>query len=88
MAKVNGESYRRGLRDGRTEATLESVAESIDELRESMSRVWGAIGKLPCSEYGALIRGNRLWLRLQWGIFGIILGGLVTVLVFLLRKGG
>ena len=46
--------YSRGLRNGRTEATLESIARSLDEIRDRLDH-------LPCVTHGQELSDLRRW---------------------------
>ena len=59
-------NYEDGLRIGRTEATLEGIAKSID-------RLWDKVDALPCAERRALLAGTRRTQSVQWWLIGVIL---------------
>ncbi len=64
---------------GRTKATLEGVAKSLDA-------IWAEINGLPCGKRGerlAAIEKGQLFL---WGLMVLMLGSAGTIIVMLVKK--
>lgn len=64
--------YLNGIRDGKTEATLEGLAKSMDDLKEKLEG-------LPCSERAALFASVRADLKKVWAIVLLMLAGLLGI---------
>ena len=65
--------YERGRRNGKTEATLAGLAGSLDRIEDVLE-------KLPCVAHGNLLGRYGLWLKLEWALLLIILGGMAGML--------
>ena len=70
-------SYEQGLRNGKTDATLQGIAESID-------RIWDFLHDLPCvahtEDIGALKQASRdRWALMILALSG--LGGIVGIIL-------
>ncbi len=73
--------YERGKRNGKTEATLNSLADSLDRIED-------ALEKLPCVAHENLLGRYGLWLKLEWALLLTILGGMAGLLWKTIGKGG
>jgi len=70
--------YENGVRDGKTEATFEGLAFSMDQLREEGKATRQALSALPCRARGATIRA--MWVIVTALLFMLI--GVVLKVVF------
>lgn len=57
--------YERGQRNGRTQATFEGIADSLDDIRERFDR-------LACRQHAADIASVKTWIKLVGGFGGAV----------------
>lgn len=70
------DAYEQGLRNGKTEASLEGIAEAVD-------RIESRLDCLPCTEHGRIVSSIRAAVRYQWALILLVLsaiGGLAALI--------
>lgn len=81
--------YQHGLANGRTAATLEGLARSLDEIRASQhtfqedmrADVQRRTDRLPCAQHTEAIADARGRLRIQWWLHTAELGLLLFLAI-------
>ena len=75
--KINGFSFELGKLEGRTDASIEGLAHSLDDIR-------GFLRHLRCDEHHASLRSLTTHTRIHWGLFvgvAVALGWIIRELV-------
>ena len=75
---TNGKDYNRGVRDGTTETTLDSLSRSLHEL-------WDKYDVLPCGKLEAEMASLTTSIRWHWLLLIAMLGGYATIIGMLIK---
>ena len=67
-------SFENGFAQGKTEATLEGIADSVDA-------IFGKLDRLPCSEHWGLLSSLKTSQKYLWALMLVVFGTVAGLLL-------
>ena len=74
----NGKDYKEGVRDGVTDAHIDGLSKSVDEL-------WTKVDQLPCGKIGAEVDAIKESLRKNWLMMVLLLGEQAAIIALIIK---